>query len=595
MTTYQAPLRDIDFVLNELLQADKHYQDLGLADEVSRDLRDAVLAEAGRFANEVVAPLNPIGDQQGCTRGEQGVTTPEGFKEAYQQYIDGGWAGLSMPEEFGGQQLPKSMDMVVGEMLSSANYAWHMYPGLSGGCRETLLAHGTEEQRAMFLPKLISGEWTGTMCLTEPQGGSDLSFLKTTAKVTEDGRYRITGNKMFISSGEHDMAENIIHIVLARLPEAPAGTRGLSLFLVPRYLPTADGQVGEANAVSCGALEEKMGIHGNATCVMNFDGAEGYLIGEPHKGLRCMFTFMNAARVGTAMQGLCHAEFALQGALNYALEREAGRSLTGIKSPDRPADLLIVHPDVRRMLATIRAFAEGSRAFSHYLGQLIDREHNQQDANQKQVQNLLALLTPIAKGFLTEIGLEAASLGVQVYGGHGYIREWGMEQNMRDSRISTLYEGTTGIQALDLLGRKIMGSQGQLLSEFLAIVGADCAEMDAEFAEPLLALLEEWGALTQGISANAASNMDQMGSAASDYLMYSGYIVLAWMWGRMGTLAATKVSDSEGAFYRVKLNTARFYFQKILPRTVAHKAIISSGADVLMDLAEDDLRILAGK
>ncbi len=590
MTDYKAPLRDIRFVLDELLDADKHYASLSGTEEFNQELRDAILEEGAKFSEQTLAPLRQSGDQEGCTWSEEGVTTPSGFADAYQKFVEGGWPGLSMPEEFGGQGLPASVDLVLSELLGQANHSWSMYPGLSAGCRETLIAHGTEQQQQDYLLKLVTGEWTGTMCLTEPQGGSDLSFLRTKAEDNGDGSYNITGTKIFISSGEHDMSQNIIHVVLARLPGAPEGTKGISLFIVPKFL-VKDGEAGERNAVSCGSLEHKMGIHGNATCVMNFDGAKGYLIGKENEGLRCMFTFMNTARVGTALQGLNHAEVALQGAMEYALDREAGRSLTGPKAAGRPADKLIVHADVRRMLLTIRAFSEGNRAFIHYLSQQVDKEHRGDEQQCKEGGAILALLTPIAKGFMTEVGIEAASHGIQVYGGHGYISEWGMEQNMRDARISTLYEGTTGIQSLDLIGRKVMADGGANFGNFIALISNDIATMDAEFAEPLQAIVKEWAELAGFIGAQAGKSMDEIGGASVDFLMYSGYVVLAWLWGRMGTLANAKGTDD--VFYRGKVATARFYFDKILPRTVSHKATIEKGADTLMSLSDDDFAALA--
>lgn len=590
MSNYKAPLRDIQFVFDEILDSETHYKNLPGSDDLTLELRDAIFNEGAKFTEQVLSPLRRSGDEEGCTWSEQGVTTPAGFPDAYQQFVEGGWPGLSMPEQFGGQNLPHSIDLAISEMAGEANHAWSMYPGLSAGCRATLVAHGTEQQREKYLHKLVSGEWTGTMCLTEPQCGSDLSFLRTKAEDNGDGSYAITGTKIFISSGDHDMAENIIHIVLARLPDAPAGTKGISLFIVPKVMPNDDGSLGDRNPVNCGSIEHKMGIHANATCVMNFDGAKGYLIGEPNRGLNCMFTFMNTARIGTSLQGMCHAEVALQGAMTYALDREAGRSLTGVKSPDRPADQLIVHPDVRRMLHTIRAFAEGNRAFIYYLAQMSDHEWCSEGEEKQNALDILSLLTPIAKGFMTETGVEASNLGVQVYGGHGYIREWGMEQNLRDARISTLYEGTTGIQGLDLLARKVMSDGGANFGKFVAMVTAESQQMAPEFAEPLQQHLAEWAELTAHIGAKTQQNLDELGAASVDYLMYSGYVVLAWFWGKMGTVAKDKQADE--AFYRVKYGTAQFYFQKLLPRTLSYKATIETGTDVLMAVSDDDYRAL---
>lgn len=588
MADYKAPLRDMRFVVDELLDADSHYQSIAGAQDLTQELRNAVLDEAAKFSEQTLAPLRRVGDEEGCHWSEQGVTTPAGFADAYRQFINGGWPGLSMPEAFGGQGLPSSIDLMLSEMTGQANHAWSMYPGLSAGCRETLIAHGTEQMQQTYLTKLVSGEWTGTMCLTEPQGGSDLGFLRTKAQDNGDGSYSITGTKIFISSGDHDMAENIIHVVLARLPGAPEGTRGISLFLVPKYLVNDEGECDSNKNVQCGSLEHKMGIHGNATCVMNFDASKGYLIGEENKGLKCMFTFMNTARVGTALQGQSHAEVALQGALSYALEREAGRSLTGPKAPERPADRIIVHPDVRRMVLTIRAFSEGNRAFVHFLAQQVDKESRGDEQQKQQGAQLMALLTPIAKGFMTESGLEASSLGVQVYGGHGYIREWGMEQNLRDARISTLYEGTTGIQALDLLGRKILPDAGKNFANLVAMITSDMENMDAEYAEPLQLQLQDWAELTAAIGGKAMDSLDEVGAASVDYLMYSGYVVLAWFWGRMGTLANSKLGGNEDTFYKVKVATAKFYFARILPRTISHKAMVLAGAETLMALDDAD-------
>lgn len=602
MPDYKAPIRDIQFVRDEVLNFSEHYAKLPGCEEVTPDLVEAIINEAAKFAENVLAPLNRSGDEEGCQLIEGEVKTPEGFKEAYQQFIEGGWPSLSSPAEFGGQGLPSSLDMIVTEMNGQANHAWAMYPGLSEGARNTLHEHGTDEQRQVYLTKLIEGSWTGTMCLTEPQGGSDLSFLRTKAEPQDDGTYSITGTKIFISSGEHDMAENIVHIVLARLPDAPAGTRGISLFIVPKFLPNAEGEVGERNAVSCGSLEHKMGIHANATCVMNFDGARGYLIGEVNKGLNCMFTFMNVARIGTALQGLSHAEVAYQGGLTYATERLAGRSLSGPKNPDGPADPLIVHPDVRRMLMTCKAFAESHRMFTYYMGQITDVLFLSTDeAERKKADDMLSFLTPIAKGFMTETGLEAANHGVQIYGGHGFIREWGMEQNVRDSRISTLYEGTTGIQSLDLLGRKVLGSGGKLLALFAGEVLELCGQIAeeealAEYGTTLGEYLSEWEQLTRTIGERAVVDANEVGAVSVDYLMYSGYVVSAFFWAKMAMVAKQKMTEGtdEELFYRSKLATASFYFKKLLPRAKLHAAGIMSGADSLMELSDDDFVSMVG-
>ena len=467
-----------------------------------------------------------------------------------------------------------------------------MYPGLSHGAIKTIEEHGDEEQKQKYLTKLIEGSWTGTMCLTESHCGSDLGLLRTKAEPQADGSYAITGTKIFISAGEHDMADNIVHIVLARLPDAPAGTKGISLFIVPKFNVNDDGSAGERNAVHCASIEKKMGIKASATCVMNFDGAKGYLIGPANRGLNCMFTFMNTARIGTAIQGLAHAELSYQGALAYASDRLAMRSLTGPKNPDGPADPIIVHPDVRRMLLTQKAFAEGSRAFIYYLAQLGDIVDVGDEEQAKTADDLMALLTPIAKAFVTEVGFESANLGVQVYGGHGFIKEWGMEQIVRDARIAMLYEGTTGIQAMDLIGRKVLGSGGQLLMGFTQMIDEFCAantdEADAEFISVLTRYKDEWLEMSLKIGERAMENPDEAGAAAVDYLMYSGYVTLAYFWARMAVLARQKIAEAEGdaSFYEAKLMTARFYFDRMLPRTLAHKESLQSGAENLMEMPE---------
>ncbi|MGB0898104.1 MAG: acyl-CoA dehydrogenase C-terminal domain-containing protein [Psychrobium sp.] len=590
MPDYKAPLKDIEFVMNEVLDFENHYANLPNGEEASPDLVNAILGEAAKFSEEVLAPLNQIGDQQGCTRQEDGsVTTPEGFKEAYQQYVDGGWPSLAHDPEFGGQGLPESLSSVISEMVGTANWSWGMYPGLSHGCMNTLTSHGTDEQKSAYLPKLISGEWTGTMCLTEPHAGTDLGLLRTKAEPNDDGSYNISGTKIFISSGEHDMAENIIHIVLARLPGAPDGTKGISLFIVPKFNLDAQGNIADKNNVSCGSLEHKMGIHGNATCVMNFDGAKGYLIGAENRGLNCMFTFMNSARIGTAIQGLTAAEGSFQGAVTYAKDRLQMRSLSGAKNPEGAADPIIVHPDVRRMLLTQKAFAEGNRAMVYFGAQQNDLAHSAKTPEErKQASDLLSFLTPIMKAFMTETGFEAANHGVQVFGGHGFIQEWGMEQIVRDTRISMLYEGTTGIQALDLLGRKVLMTQGELLKNFTKIIHqfvkaeTETPEM-TQFTKPLADLNKQWGEVTMEIGMKAMQNQDEVGAASVDYLMYSGYVSLAYFWAKSAKAALEKLASGEGdqAFYQAKVDTAKFYFARILPRTLSHVEMIKAGNDTL--------------
>jgi 3-(methylsulfanyl)propanoyl-CoA dehydrogenase len=592
MSQYQAPLRDIQFVRNEMLKMDEFYSNYEQWHEVSTDLTNAILDESAKFTENVLAELNAIGDKQGCTLKDGEVKTPDGFKEAYQQFVDGGWSALEGPTEYGAQGLPKSLALSVTEMIGTANWAWGMYPGLSRGACHTIEEHGTPEQKEVYLTKLLAGQWTGTMCLTESHCGSDLGLLRCKAEPDLGGSYKITGTKIFISSGDHDLTDNIVHIVLARLPDAPAGTKGISLFIVPKFCVNDDGSIGERNNVSCGSLEEKMGIHGNATCVMNFDGAKGYLLGPENRGLNCMFTFMNTARIGTALQGLAHSEFAYQNSLAYAKDRLQMRALSGPVAPEKPADPIICHPDVRRMLLTQKAFAEGGRMLIYYVASIADKMlQATSDEEKKQHDEHLAFLTPIAKAFMTETGFEAANLGMQIFGGHGYISEWGMEQNVRDSRISMLYEGTTGIQSLDLLGRKVMMTQGKALTDFVAFVKQFTEEHKdnsalQEFLTPLNEQLDEWSNLTMQIGATAMENADEINAACVDYLMYSGYVTYAYLFARAALIAQTALNENttEKPFYESKLYLARFYFQRILPRTKSLAATMVSGVkNVLSD------------
>jgi len=595
MPSYKAPLRDMQFVLHDFLKMEDHYKKLTGNDEVNRELVDAIIEEGAKFAENELSPINQSGDQEGCVWTDGDVSTPKGFKEAYSKYIEGGWPSLSGETEYGGQGLPYSLGAVVSEMIGSSNWSWGMYPGLSHGAVATLESHGTDPQKETYLTKLITGEWTGTMCLTESQCGSDLGLVRTKAEDNGDGSYNITGSKIFISAGEHDLVENIIHIVLARLPGAPKGTKGISLFIVPKFNVKEDGSVGDRNAVKCGSIEHKMGIKASSTCVINFDNAKGFLIGPENRGLNCMFTFMNVARIGTAQQGVCAAETSFQGALEYAKDRLAMRSLSGPKNPDKEADPIIVHPDVRRMLLTQKAFAEGGRGLTYFLCKQADIIAMSKDEDEvKAADDLMAFITPIAKAFLTESGLEAASHGIQVYGGHGYIGEWGMEQIARDARISTLYEGTTGIQSLDLLGRKVLLTQGQLLRNFTKMIHKFCkenADNEAikEFTEKLTGLNAEWGEITTKIGMSAMANQDEVGGASVDFLMYSGYITLGFIWAQMAAVAAEKIAEgtTEEAFYKAKIQTAQFYFRRILPRTLAHKASIEGGLSCLMDMEVD--------
>lgn len=588
MPAYKAPLRDIRFLLHEVFKVEEHYAGILGNQDVNRELIDQILEEGAKFAENELSPLNKVGDEEGCQWVDGEVKTPSGFKEAYQKYVEGGWPSLASPVEMGGQGLPNSLSIVLSEMVGSANWSWSMYPGLSHGAIHTIEEHGTEEQKQTYLPKLIDGTWTGTMCLTEPHCGTDLGLLRTKAEPNSDGTYSITGTKIFISAGEHDMTDNIVHIVLARLPDAPKGTQGISLFIVPKVLP----ENGERNKVACGSIEHKMGIKGSATCVLNFEGAKGTLIGPPNKGLNCMFTFMNFARIGTALQGVCAAESSFQGAIEYARERVAMRSLSGPKAPDKEADPIIVHPAVRNMLLTQKAFAEAGRALCYYIGLQSDRVlMSDQQEDQKDGEDFMAFLTPIAKAFITEAGLEAANLGVQVYGGHGFISEWGMEQIVRDTRIATLYEGTTQVQALDLLGRKVMLTQGELLKKFTKVIHQFCVENSDDetlkpFIEKLSELNREWGDVTAKIGGKAMENAEAIGAAAEDYLMYSGYVTLAYFWARMVKVAMEKMTDEDDGFYLAKLQTARFYYQRILPRTLRHVAAMQAPLESLMDMDE---------
>ncbi|TAL56075.1 acyl-CoA dehydrogenase C-terminal domain-containing protein [Pandoraea sp.] len=589
MGKYTAPLRDMQFVLHELLNVEQELKALPAHADVDADTINQVLEEAGKFCSEVVFPLNQVGDREGCQYHDGEVKTPTGFKEAYRQYVEAGWPALACDPAHGGQGLPMLMNNALYEMLNSANQAWTMYPGLSHGAYECLHAHGTPEQQRLYLPKIVSGEWTGTMCLTEPHCGTDLGLLRTKAEPLADGSYSISGTKIFISAGEHDMAANIIHLVLARLPDAPPGTKGISLFVVPKFIPDADGNPGARNGVRCGSIEHKMGIHGNATCVMNLDNAQGWLVGEPNKGLNAMFIMMNAARLGVGMQGLGLTEVAYQNSLVYAKERLQMRSLTGPKATDKPADPIIVHPDVRRMLLTQKAYAEGARAFSYWTALQIDRELSHADESaRKEAADLVALLTPVIKAFLTDNAFLCTNLGMQVFGGHGYIAEWGMEQYVRDARINMIYEGTNTIQSLDLLGRKVLGDMGAKLKKFGQLV-QDFVEREGtreemqEFVNPLADLGDKVQKLTMEIGMKAMSNQDEAGAAAVDYMRVVGHLVFAYFWARMARIALDKQGGGD-TFYASKLATARFYFAKLLPETAYHIRAARAGAKSLMEL-----------
>ena len=597
MSSYKAPLRDMRFALFDVVGAEQLYARLPGCGQATRELVDAVLEEAARFTEAVLAPLNSVGDEEGCrfdaTTGE--VATPSGFAEAYRQFVDNGWAGLTVEESYGGQGLPESVGAVAKEMIDAANLAWGTYPLLSHGQVEALKHHGSEWQRGIYLSAIASGRWTGTMCLTEPHCGTDLGLLRTRADPLDESgeRFAVTGTKIFITAGEHDFTDNIVHLVLARLPDAPAGTRGISLFIVPKFKVDREGGMGERNAVRCGAIEHKMGLKGSATCVMNFDGAEGWLIGAPHRGLAAMFTMMNTARLAVGLQGLALIDRAYQNSLRYAKERLQMRALSGAKYPDKPADPIIVHADVRRMLLTQKAFAEGGRAMAYHAATLVDVVARAEDPAERQAaEELLSFVIPIVKGVLTEAAVECTYHALQVFGGHGYIREHGMEQLARDARITTLYEGTTQIQALDLLGRKVMQLQGAGLKRFLAMVSEFCSAESAnpalgEFIPALAQMTQEFQAITLEIGRKAVEDPEEVGAAAVDYLWYAGYVSLAYWWAR--SVAAAERSGEDARFREGKRATARFFYTRLLPRALAHGAAIRAGAPTLLDIPEEAL------
>ena len=592
MSQYTPPLRDMQFLLHEVFEVSSAFSEMPKHSEVDADTVNAILEEGGKFASEVLFPLNRVGDQEGCQldRTTHEVKIPTGFKDAYAQYVAGGWPALSCDPAYGGQGLPIVLNQCMYEMLNSANQAWTMYPGLTHGAYEALHAHGTPEQQKTYLPKLVTGEWTGTMCLTEPHCGTDLGMLRTKAEPQADGTYRITGQKIFISSGEHDMVENIVHLVLARLPDAPAGSKGISLFVVPKFNVTADGKLGERNAIMCTGLEHKMGIHGNATCQMTLDGAVGTLVGKPNKGLAAMFVMMNAARIGVGMQSLGLTEVAYQNALAYAKDRAQSRSLTGVKAKDQPADPILVHPDVRKMLLTAKAYAEGGRALALYCALLIDRELSHPDeAVRKESAEIVALLTPIVKAFITDNAWTATSSCLQVFGGHGYIQEWGMEQYVRDARINMIYEGTNTIQSLDLLGRKVLGNQGATLKKFGKEIEAlireeGVNEAMAPFITPLAGLADQMTKFTTEVGFKAFQNPDVVGAAAVDYLRVAGHLVFGYFWARMAQVALRKIEAGDtDPHYQAKLQTARFYFAKLFPETASLMRTARADTAVLMD------------
>jgi alkylation response protein AidB-like acyl-CoA dehydrogenase len=592
MVTYSAPLEDIRFLLNELLDYEGTVAGLPGYEEASADIVEAVLEEGAKFCENELLPLNRPGDEEGCIFENGVVRTPAGFKEAYKAFAEGGWTGLSCDPAYGGQGLPKTLQFIFEELICSTNLSFGMYPGLSHGAYNALVLHGSEEQKTTYLPKLTDGTWSGTMCLTEPHSGTDLGLIRTKAEPNGNGAYKITGTKIFISAGEHDLTENIVHLVLAKLPDAPPGSRGISLFIVPKFQVKADGSPGPRNGVACGSIEHKMGIKASSTCVMNFDEAEGTLVGEPHKGMRYMFTMMNVARLAVGIQGLGLAETAYQSAAAYAKERLQGRSLAGPKNPEKPADPIIVHPDVRRNLLTMRAYNEGARALALWCGMAVDVADKHPEAEKRQeADDLVQLLTPIIKAFFTDYGFEATNLGVQVYGGHGYIREHGMEQLVRDARIAQLYEGANGIQALDLVGRKMGQNMGRLLRRFFHPVQdfVEAQQGDTQMAEFVMPLFKVVGRLQQAtlhLAQQGLKDPEEAGAAASDYLRLFALTALAFMWARMARVALDNLEGDRAAFYRPKLATARFFMTRLLPQSSGHFAAIMAGKASIMELEE---------
>jgi alkylation response protein AidB-like acyl-CoA dehydrogenase len=594
MPVYNPPIENIKFILHDVLNAES-LNELPGYEDVSADLIDQILEEGGKVCENVFFPLNQSGDAEGCTLKDGEVTTPKGFKEAYDTFAEGGWCGLASDPEYGGMGMPQLLNTAMKEMICSSNMSLGMYPGLSYGAYEALHTFGSEALKEKYLHKLVEGTWSGTMCLTEPHCGTDLGLIKTKADPLDDGSYKITGTKIFISAGEHDLTENIVHLVLAKLPDAPEGVKGISLFIVPKFIPNEDGSLGARNGVVCGSLEHKMGIKANATCVMNFDEGIGWLVGEKHKGLRAMFAMMNDARLGVAMQGLGIAEVASQNALAYAKDRLQMRSLTGAKAPEKPADPILVHPDVRRMLLTGKSITEACRALSYWTAMELDISLKHEDPKQRQKSDdLVALLTPILKAYQTDVGSEIANLAVQTYGGHGYIWEWGVEQYVRDARIAQIYEGTNGIQALDLVGRKMGQGFGRLLRRFFHHVHdfISAQQGNAEMQEFIFPLAKAFAKLQQStatIAQKGMKNPDEAGAASVDYLRQFALVALAYMWCKIVLAAREKLESGEGdkAFYESKIKTARFFMARVLPEADARFKMVLAGASTMMDMDED--------
>ena len=592
MYNYRAPVRDTRFVFLELFDFAEHYQSIPDYNEVTEDLFNSIIEEGAKFAENELAPINQTGDEEGAQWENGVVRTPAGFKKAWDTYTEAGWPSMEYTEAEGGQGLPESLKLIVSEYMGTANWSWNSYTGFASAGTKCLRIGASQELRDKVIPKYVSGEWLGTMCLTEPHCGTDLGMLRTKATPNDDGTYNITGTKIFITAGDHDFTENIIHLVLARLEGAPEGTKGISLFLVPKV--NFDGpNEGVSNNVNCASIEKKMGIKGSATCVLNFDGSRGYLIGPENRGLPTMFPMMNTARVGTGLQGLCHAELGLQKSVAYAKDRLQMRSVKGPANPDGPADPIIVHPDVRRMLLTQKAIAEGGRMMTAHCTKLVDiynAESTDEEAR-KAADLQLSFITPIEKAFLTELGFESANLGMQCYGGHGYIREWGLEQNVRDARIAMLYEGTTGIQALDLLGRKVLGTQGKAAQATAAEIMAFCKEnADHPYAKTITSLLERFQKMTMAIGMKAMQDPDEVGAASVDFLMFSGYLLFAYYWAKAAVTAEAKLAagTTDTDFYNSKVKTAEFFFSKMLPRVETYEASIANGGGSLMSMTEDE-------